>query len=67
MFSNWFAYHNCNVESSKRFTGYVSSQRNVSEKIVMIGLRCSVESYTFSNMAKDGTHGTMVFHWSLNL
>jgi len=32
-----------------------------------MGLRCSGESYAFSQMAIDGTHGTYVFHWSLNL
>jgi len=33
----------------------------------MIGLGCSVKSRTFSKMGVDGTHGTLVFHWSLNL
>jgi len=32
----------------------------------MIGLGCSVKSYTFSKMGVDGTHGTGVFHWYLN-
>jgi len=54
-FNIYFAYHNCNVESSKRFTEWVNSQRN--EKIVMICLRYSAESCTFWKMAIDGTHG----------
>jgi len=32
----------------------------------MIHLGCSVRSCTFSKMGVDGTHGTRVFHWSLN-
>jgi len=32
----------------------------------MTGLGCSVKSCTFSKMGIDGTHGTRVFHWSLN-
>jgi len=32
----------------------------------MIGLACSVKSWTFSKMGVDGTHGTWMFPWSLN-
>jgi len=32
----------------------------------MLGLGYSVKSCTFSKMGVDGTHGTQVFHWSLN-
>jgi len=32
----------------------------------MIGLGCSVKWCTFSKMGVDETHGTRMFHWSLN-
>jgi len=35
-------------------------------KIELIGWGCRVKSRTFSKMGVDGSHGTQVFHWSLN-
>jgi len=41
-------------------------KKNITEKMAMVGLGCSVKSCTFSKIGVDGTHGTRVFHWSLN-
>ena len=46
--------------------GESHNQRNTTREVATIGLGCSVKSCTFLKMDVDGTHGTRVFHWSLN-